>query len=137
MPERAADGGVGRIGARSSRKASMNRLHALAASLVLAAALPALGQTPAPTAAAPAAPSAAPPAKHNCGAKPEHPGRLASDNMKRAWQRDANAYLECVKKFANEQQQIAQDYIKAANAAVDEYNASVKEFQAAAQQAAQ
>lgn len=112
----------------------MKRLHALAASLVLAAALPALAQTPAPTAAAPAVP---PPGKHNCGAKPEHPGKLASDNMKRAWQRDATTYLDCLKKFANDQQQIAQEYIKTANATVDEYNASVKEFQAAAEKAAQ
>jgi hypothetical protein len=112
----------------------MKRLHALAASLVFAAALPAFAQTPTPTTAAPAATQ---PAKHNCGAKPDHPGRLASDNMKRAWQRDANAYLECVKKFATDQQQLAQDYIKAANAAVDEYNAAVKEFQAAAEKAAQ
>ncbi len=111
----------------------MNRLHALVASLVIGTALPALAQTPAPA----SAPVAAAPAKPNCGAKPEHPGRLASDNMKRAWQRDANAYLECLKKFATDQQQIAQDYIKAANATVDEYNAAVKEFQDAAQKAAQ
>jgi hypothetical protein len=118
----------------------MKRL-ALAAALGLAAALPALAQTPAAPAAPAAAPAASAPAvsmpKPNCGTKPEHPGRLASDNMKRAWQRDANAYLECLKKFATDQQAIAQEYIKAANATVDEYNTSVKEFQDAAQKAAQ
>lgn len=118
----------------------MKRLFALATSLVIAA-LPAFAQTTAPAAAAPAAsapPAAAPaaPPKANCGAKPEHPGRLASDNMKRAWQRDANTFLECLRKFAGEQQQLAQEYIKAANATVDEYNSAVKEFQDAAQKAA-
>jgi hypothetical protein len=114
----------------------MKRLHAhaVAALLVMAAASPALAQTTPAPAASPAAALAT--AKQSC-AKPEHPGRLASDNMKRAWQRDANAYLDCLKKIANDQQQIAQEYIKAANAIVDEYNASVKEFQDAAQKAAQ
>jgi len=120
----------------------MKRLFALATSLVFAAALPAYSQTAAPAAPpTPATPAAASPApaavpKANCGAKPDHPGRLASDNMKRAWQRDANTYLECLRKFAGEQQQLAQDYIKAANATVDEYNSAVKEFQDAAQKAA-
>ena len=122
----------------------MARLHALAATLAVAV-LPALAQTPAPAAApSTAAPSAAAPAasaaatmKPSCGTKPEHPGRLASDNMKRAWQRDATTYLDCLKKFANDQQQLAQDYIKSANATVDEYNTAVKEFQDAAQKAAQ
>jgi hypothetical protein len=118
----------------------MKRLSALATSLVFAAALPAYAQTAAPAAPATATPApAASPAslpKANCGAKPDHPGKLASDNMKRAWQRDANTYLECLRKFAGEQQQLAQDYIKAANATVDEYNSAVKEFQDAAQKAA-
>jgi hypothetical protein len=126
----------------------MNRLHALAASLALASWSVLAQQTPAtPAPAQPAAPSgsvsapATAPAgaggvvKHSCGAKPEHPGKLASDNMKRAWQRDATTYLECLRKFATDQQQVAQDYIKAANAAVDEYNASVKEFNEAAKAA--
>jgi hypothetical protein len=114
---------------------------ALAASLAFAAALPVLAQTPAapaaPAASATATPAAPVAAKPSCGAKPEHPGRLASDNMKRAWQRDANAYLECLKKFAMDQQAIAQEYIKSANATVDEYNATVKEFQEVAQKAAE
>jgi len=115
----------------------MKRLFALVTPLIVAAALPAFAQTAAPAATPPvaSAPAAALP-KANCGTKPEHPGRLASDNMKRAWQRDANTFLECLRKFASEQQQIAQEYIKAANATVDEYNSAVKEFQDAAQKAA-
>jgi hypothetical protein len=120
------------------RGSLMTRLHALAASIAFAA-WPALAQQANPAAAGqgPAAtpvPAAAL-AKHSCGAKPDHPGKLASDNMKRAWQRDATTYLECLRKFATDQQQVAQDSIKAANAAVDEYNAAVKEFNDAAKAA--
>jgi hypothetical protein len=117
----------------------MTRLHVLAASLALALAAPVPAQTPAPAPAQTPVPANSAPAamKHSCGAKPDHPGRLASDNMRRAWQRDATAFLECLKKFATDQQQIAQDYFKSANAAVDEYNALVKEFNDAAQKAAQ
>lgn len=114
----------------------MNRLTALAASILIAASLPALGQQTPPAAAPAAAPAASPAApKPSCGLKPEYPGNLASDNMKRAWQRDFVAYLECLKKFATDQQQIAQDHIAAANAAADEYNAGVKEYNETAQKA--
>jgi hypothetical protein len=85
--------------------------------------------------AAPATPVVMP--KPNCGEKPEHPGRLASDNRKRSWRKEANAYLECFNKYVNEQRALAQRYQDAANAAIDEYNATVKEMQAAIDEAAQ
>ena len=93
-------------------------------------ALPAQAQTPPP----PAAPAVMP--KPDCGAKPEHPGRLAPDLQQRQWRKDANAYLECYKKFANDQRAVAQQCQETANAVIDEYNAAVKELQAAADAAA-
>src|SRR5262249_4190106 len=102
-------------------------LHFAAALLLGVIAPIALAQTsPAPALAA------APPPKMDCGAKPEHPGRLSSDTQRRAWQREANAYLECYKKYVLGLQQVAEDATKVANQAIDEYNATIKQFEAAA-----
>ena len=82
-------------------------------------------------AAASAQPSA--PSPHACAKPGEHPGRLGSDNNRRKWTNDANAYLECLKKYALDQQAIAKPlydqakpHADAANAAIDEYNKAVK-----------
>jgi hypothetical protein len=128
--------------------ASRARLPAapLWAAVVLAAGLaahPARGQSaPAPAAsetppATASTTSRVSPPKPDCGERPEHPGRLASDNQKRQWRKEANAYLECYKKFATEQREIAQRYLESANALIDDYNSAVKEMQAAADAAAQ
>ena len=95
-------------------------------------------QAPAPAAAA-ASPAATPMVlpKSNCGDKPEHPGRLASDNQKRNWRREANTYLECYKKYVEDQRALAQRYQDAANQAIEEYNAAVKAMQAQIDAAAQ
>ena len=93
--------------------------------------LPTQAQTPPPT------PAPAAPPKPDCGAKPEHPGRLGSDTQQRQWRKDANAYLECYKKFATDQRAVAQQCQDTANAVIDEYNAAVKDLQAAADAAAQ
>jgi hypothetical protein len=90
--------------------------------------------------AAPAVPAQTPAVvlpKSDCGAKPDHPGKLASDNQKRQWRRDANTYLECFKKYASDQRETAQKYQEAANKAIDEYNAAVKDMQAQIDAAAQ
>jgi len=115
------------------------RATALLVATVLACAvfaLPAGAQSPAPAdpAAAPATPTITIP-KPDCGEKPEHPGHLASDRQKRQWRTDANAYLECFKKFASEQRAIALQYQEAANKLIDQYNTTVKEMQAAAEAA--
>jgi len=82
---------------------------------------------PAESSAAPA--SSAPVPKPECGAKPgEYPGNLASDNQKRAWQKEYVAYIDCLKKFVEEQQALAEPHVKAANAAINEYNAGVKAY---------
>jgi hypothetical protein len=114
---------------RGRRRARPGRWVAVLACGVFA--LSAYGQTPAPDANAPAMP------KPNCGERPEHPGHLASDAQKRQWGKDANTYLECLKKFATEQRAIAQHYMEAANALIDRYNSTVKEMQAEAQAAAE
>ena len=104
------------------------------------AAHPASGQTdtaPAPAATATTTAATVSMPKPDCGEKPEHPGALGSDRQKRQWRTEANAYLECYKKFAMEQRAIAQKYLETANALIDDYNAAVKEMQAAAEAAAQ
>lgn len=92
------------------------------------------GQAGAPAPAPAPAPAAAP--RPGCGAKPAHPGAQATDGAKWQWQKDANAYLECYKKFAMDQRALAQRYQDAANAVIDEYNAVTAEMKAAADAAA-
>lgn len=102
---------------------------ALAAIAFACAAAQAPAQTPAAPAAAAAPGSSAPVPKPECGAKPgEYPGNLASDNQKRAWQKEFVAYIDCLKKFVEEQQALAEPHVKAANAAINEYNAGVKAY---------
>lgn len=102
------------------------RSHSILAALVLAlgCAVPALAQDATPSVA-----------KAECK-KPQFPGRLASDNAKRAFTKDVSAYGDCIKKYvaaqqkvADEHNQIANNHIKAANQAAAEYNAAVKEIQ--------
>ncbi len=99
------------------------------ATSILAVALLALAGSAAAQQPTPAAP------KHSCTKPGEHPGRLASDTQQRSWTRNVNAYLECLKKFVADEQAIvkplndqAKPHIDAANAAIDEYNKSSKEF---------
>jgi len=76
-------------------------------------------------------PAAAPaPAKASTCTKPDaFPGRLATDNAKRAWQKDVNTWQECMKKYVGDMQAEANNAVKAANAAIDEYNTAAREFQ--------
>jgi hypothetical protein len=101
------------------------RLNHLVA-LVAFAAAPALAQN-----AAPATPAAAPAGdtpKHACGKPGEFPGSLASDSQKRSYQKEFVAYTDCLKKFATDQQKLAEPHAKAANEAANEYNNAVKAF---------
>jgi hypothetical protein len=88
---------------------------------------PAIAQTPAPVVLA----------KPECGAKPEHPGKLASEKMQAQWRKAASTYLECYKNYASEQRALAQRYTDAANVVIDQYNTAAKEIQAAADAAAE
>jgi len=94
---------------------------AVAVSILTASAL-------AQQAAAPAAATAGPVPKHTCGKPSEYPGNLASDTQKRTWQKDYVTYVDCVKKFIEEQQALAEPHVKASNAAIAEYNAGVKAY---------
>ena len=73
-------------------------------------------------------------------AKPDpHPGRLASEQRIRGWNKEVNTWQECMKKYVAGIQAKADEAVKTANAAVAEsnaavnaYNATVKELQAQA-----
>jgi len=106
-------------------------IPALAVLVFAAVAVSASAQTAAPTAPAaseaPATP-AAPTPKPECGKPGDYPGNLASDNVKRTWQKDFVAYVDCLKKFIGEQQALAEPHVKASNAAIAEYNDGVKAY---------
>ncbi|HSV17184.1 MAG TPA: hypothetical protein VLR71_02165 [Casimicrobiaceae bacterium] len=95
--------------------------------LAAVAAAPVFAQTTAAPAAGAAAPAADIP-KHNCGKPGEFPGGLASDSQKRAYQKEFVAYTDCLKKFATDEQKLAEPHAKAANEAANEYNSAVKAF---------
>lgn len=88
--------------------------------LLFAAALahPAFAQTP-------ASPDQ-PVAKPTCTAPGDFPGNLASDRQRQQWQKEYMGYSDCMKKFISEQKALAEPYLKAYNAAIDEYNAKIK-----------
>jgi len=79
--------------------------------------------------AAPAA-AAAPVPKHSCTKPGDFPGSLATDNQRRNWQKGYVEYVDCLKKFINDQQALAEPHIKASNDAINDYNAGVKEYNA-------
>jgi hypothetical protein len=101
-------------------------IQSLAALSFAAFAGSSIAQQAAP-AAAPAA-LAAPVPKHNCAKPGEYPGNLASDRVKQGWQKDYVGYVDCLKKFIDEQQALAEPHVKASNAAITEYNAGVKAY---------
>jgi hypothetical protein len=76
--------------------------------------------------AAAAAPAAIP--KPTCTKPGEYPGNLASDTQKREWQKEYVGYVDCLKKFIEEEQALAEPHVKASNAAINEYNAAVKAY---------
>jgi hypothetical protein len=97
-----------------------------------AAVAPAWAQTPVPAAAATAAPA-------KCDKPDPHPGRLASNEKLRGWNKEVNVWQECMKKSIAELQVKADAAVKVANAAVADsnaaiaaYNEAVKDFQAQA-----
>ena len=98
----------------------------------------AFAQAPAPAAAA--APTAAEIAAvmnaSKCEKPDAHPGRLASPEKMRGWNRSVQAWQECMKTYISGIQAKADTAVKAANAAVAEsnnavnaYNAVVKDLQ--------
>jgi hypothetical protein len=98
----------------------MTLLRVLCLLIVGAFVAPVFAQTPPP--------SDAPVAKPNCALPGEFPGSLASDRQRTQWQKEYTGYSDCMKKFINEQKALAEPYLKAYNAAIDEYNAHIKTF---------
>jgi len=105
------------------RKSSFGLILGLATAATLAP-VPAFTQVPMP-----------PPPAHSCTHPGDHPGRLASDRQKSGWEKEAVAFLECLKQLVAAQEAAAKPYtdaarvhIDAGNAAVEEYNKSAKSF---------
>ena len=89
--------------------------------IILAAALIACAATPFAQAEVP---------KPQCDPKPEYPGRLAmqSDTRAKAFNNDVKRYSECVKKYVADRQAATKENGDAGNAAIDEYNATMKKI---------
>ena len=85
----------------------------------------AAAQTPAPP--APTAVSAAPRPPHTC-MRPDHPGRLASNNQIKSFNNDAKLYRECLQAFVKAQAELVKFHSEIGNSAVNEYNDYVTEF---------
>jgi hypothetical protein len=88
--------------------------------LACAAAGTALAQTPSPAAAALDA--------SKCDKLDPHPGRLASNEKMKQWNKEVATWQDCMKKYVAEVQARADVAVKAANAAVAESNAAVNAF---------
>lgn len=80
----------------------------------------AVAQTPAPAASTGGA--------AKCAKPDDHPGRLASDQRRRGWDKEVIAWQECMKAYVAEKQAKADAAVKVANAAVAESNAAVNEY---------
>ncbi len=104
---------------------------AAAAALAFATSI-ALAQTPAPAAAP--APTAAEIAAvmdaSKCEKPDPHPGRLASPEKMRGWNRSVQAWQECMKQYITGIQTKADAAVKAANAAVAESNNAISAYNA-------
>lgn len=85
--------------------------------------------------AAPAAPAAKPePIKHAC-VKAEWPGRVATPSASKRFDKEFKEYVDCIKKFVDEQGKALQatmaqgDVHRASgNAAIEEYNNYIKDL---------
>lgn len=75
--------------------------------------------------------------KNACVKPEEFPGRLASENTKKAWTKSLDTYGECIKKYADDQKKLAEAAVKAGNEAVDEYNTIVNKAREAVDKANQ
>ena len=102
----------------------MNRITLAAAALIAGAAALANAQS------APEVP------KHKCEPKPTLPGQrlMADDSVRKRFQRDLDAYKTCMKAYADERAAAAKAHTDAGNAAINEYNDTMKALQDAQNQ---
>jgi hypothetical protein len=63
--------------------------------------------------------------KHSC-AKPEHPGRVASDNRLKQFQKEIDTYRTCITQFIDDQKKQIKNHEDAGANAIDEFNLFVK-----------
>lgn len=68
--------------------------------------------------------------KPDCGAKPEYPGRLVmtSDMRRRNFDREVTKWAECMKTYVNDRKAASEAHMAAGNAAIDEYNNTIKKI---------
>ena len=66
--------------------------------------------------------------KHKCEPKPQMPGQrmMQEPNVQRNFQRDVDAYKACMKAYADERAAAAKAHTDAGNAAINEYNETMK-----------
>jgi hypothetical protein len=80
-------------------------------------------------------PSPAEVPKHKCEPKPQMPGprMMADDSVRKRFQREVDAYKACMKSYADERAAAARAHTDAGNAAISEYNDTMKALQEAQQ----
>ena len=68
--------------------------------------------------------------KPDCGEKPEYPGRLVmtSDMRRRNFDREVTKWAECMKTYVNDRKATSEANMAAGNAAIDEYNNTIKKI---------
>jgi hypothetical protein len=55
-------------------------------------------------------------------------GKSAAEAKRAKWSTDMKDYLDCLKKFVEQEQQASSTHARAANAAVEEYNRAIKAY---------
>ncbi len=108
----------------------MHSAHRLSLTLICTVAFALAGTAFAQT-TAPATPTITPsPSCQKPGTPPSSApselGKAAAESKRQNWMKDMKAYLECVRTFIADHQAQATTHSTAANAAIDEYNKSVK-----------
>jgi hypothetical protein len=81
----------------------------------------------APVGQSPASPAASVRPAHNC-VRPEQPGRLATNNQFKVFDKDEKAYRECLQTFVKAQAELVKLHAELGNSAVKEYNDYVTEL---------
>jgi hypothetical protein len=73
--------------------------------------------------------------KHRCEPKPVLPGprMMSEDSVRKRFQREIDAYKSCMKAYADERAAHARAHTDAGNAAITEYNDTMKALQEAQQ----
>ena len=105
----------------------------LVSAAIIATALAAPGGIALAQTTAPVAPTVTP--TPNCEKPGDAPsmvtselGKAMAEQKRNTWTKNAKAYIECLKHFIDQEQALASPHVRAANAAIEEYNKSIKAF---------